>query len=215
MHDQSGAKYSVSRLMAVLSFVFGGVLAGSRAGAVIIAPGQSFPTTGAGTFSGTIVDDETSPFTNAVTFLGSLHSQVYQESNGWLDFVYQFSNNPNSVDPITTYTVSSYNDLFADADNKHVAGDVSPNQVERSPLDTSSDDIISFLFSGVQPGQTSDLLVVKTHATSFVEGSASFLDSVPANVAAPVPVPEPATLGLLAVGIVGLVSRPGRKNAGR
>jgi hypothetical protein len=221
MHNQIARIWSLPGLIAPRLIALGAVMAiGSlflpRAGAAIIAPGGSAPTTGGATFSGTAIHTETDPF-NSGTFAGNLTSTVYQESNGWLDFVYQFSNsNLSGADGITTFTGAGFNYLFANADDQTVAGDVSPTTVERDPATSNGlNDTIRFLFSPgvVLPGQTSDLLVVKTHAMNWYEGSASLIDSIPANVQAPMPVPEPATLGLLTVGLVGLLARPGRKSS--
>jgi hypothetical protein len=214
MRNENAKRSCIPTLIAAVAMMASGVLFLPRAGAAIINPGQSAPTTGTATFSGTVVDNETHPF-NSGTFAGSLTSIVYQESNGWLDFVYQFTNsNISGADGISKFSGSGYNYLFANADDQTVAGDVSPTTVDRNPVTSNGlNDTINFNFSAaaVLPGQSSDLLVVKTHATSFYEGSASLLDSLPANVQAPMPVPEPATLGLLSLGLVGLLARPGRR----
>ena len=196
MDIKPGAKSRVSPLIALAAVAISGGMFVSRAGAVILNPGQSAAPTGSGTFSGTIIDNETGPL-NSGTFIASLHSEVYQQSNGWLDFVYQLTNVVPGGDSIETLSISSYNDLFLDVDDSLVAGGVAPSQMSRSVEDVASDDTLNFTFdSGLAPGSTSDLLVVQTHATSFYEGTASAIDTLPANVQAPVPVPEPATAAI-------------------
>jgi hypothetical protein len=187
--------------------------------AAVLTPGQTAATDGLATFSGTAIHTETDPFSSG-TFVGSLTSTVYQQSNGDLDFVYQFTNNNiPDADPIVAFTVSGYNYLFANADDQTVASDVSPYQVSRNPVDGSGlNDTINFNFPNatpVNPGQTSDLLVIDTTATNWYEGSASLQDSLTANVQAPAPVPEPATAAILTTGILGLLYRPGRKQSAK
>lgn len=218
MNKNADARSKLPRVITVMGIaVVGGIFA-SRAGAVIINPGQTLTPAGNGAYSGTLIDDET--HTIAASFLATVHSQVYQQSNGWLDFVYQFTNTAAGGDGIETIALGSFNDLFTNADYQvgtgdtapSVPGDVAPTQVQRSPLTTSSADTINFYFPNyVEPGMTSDLLVIQTHATSFYEGNVSLLDSVGGNAQAPVPVPEPATAALLTTGLFGLMYRPGRK----
>jgi len=224
MQNENARKSDFGRFIALSAVMALGGLFLPRAGAAVINPGQSAPTTGGATFSGALIHTETNPFLAPGSFNGTLTSNVYRESNGWLDFTYQFSsstaNPPNNTDGITTFTGAGFNYLFANADDQTVAGDVSPNTVQRDPATSNGlNDTIRFLFfpggSPVLPGQSSDLLVVKTHATSFYEGTASLIDSTTANVQAPMPVPEPATVAVLTMGLAGLMLRPGRKNAGR
>ena len=211
MDIQTGAKSKVSRLIAVLAVAISGGIFASRAGAVIITPGTSVVPNGSGVFSGTIVDNETSTL-NSGTFIGSLHSVVYQQSNGWLDFVYQFSNTVVGGDSIETLSLSSYNGLTLNADYQAVTNGVAPNKIDRTPFTTASDDTLNYIFNaGVAPGSMSDLLVVQTTATSFYEGSASAIDTLPANVPAPMPVPEPATAAIAGFAMCALGMR--RRNA--
>jgi hypothetical protein len=205
MDIKTGMESGVLRFIALMAVaVLGGMFA-SRAGAVILNPGQSSAPTGAGTFSGTVIDNETQTFTGG-SFLATLHSQVYQQTNGYLDFVYQLTD--VAGDSINTLSISSYNDLYLNVDDSLVAGGVAPNQMSRTPLDIASDDTLNFTFSsGLAPGSYSDLLVVQTTATSFYEGSASAIDTIPSNVQAPVPVPEPATAAIAGFALCALGAR--------
>jgi hypothetical protein len=198
------------RRVAMMALVVSSGLLIPQARAAVLDPGQSAPTDHAATFSGTAIHTETDPF-NSGTFIGSLTSTVYQQSNGWLDFVYQFSNTVPGGQGITEFTVSGYNYLFANADDQTDGADPSPNQVSRNPVSGGGvNDTINFDFpvaTPVVPGQTSDLLVVDTTATNWYEGSASLIDSATANVQAPAPVPEPATAALAGLSLFALGAR--------
>src|SRR5271155_4503087 len=112
MDHVTQGRIKLARLMAVLGIVALGTALGARAGAAIIAPGGQLTPVGNGAFSGTVIYDNTSAF-NSGTYAGSLHSQVYKESDGFLDFVYQFTNNNIAgADGIETIGIDSFNDLF-------------------------------------------------------------------------------------------------------
>jgi hypothetical protein len=72
---------------------------------------------------------------------------------------------------------------------------------------------------GIAPGETSDIILVKTNASSYDEdGDASFIDGGGANIdgvllepAGPMVVPEPMSLGLLAIGGVICAARRPRR----
>lgn len=185
--------------------------------AVIILPGQAEATTGLGAFGGTKVGDTGSlPFTginsvSGIVFTGSLDTQVYADSGG-LDFVYQLSNNSNSLDSIERMASSGFSGYTTNADYIAGTGAASPFLVSSS----TSGDVIGFSFlsaAAIQPGQTSDTLVIKTDATAFTTGSVSVSDGGVANVSSfsPVAVPEPASATVAAFGFSALALRR-RKN---
>jgi hypothetical protein len=203
--------------LAVLSF---GVLGftGSAKG-VLILPGQALPTTGAGSFGGTkIADTGSLPFTglnavNSTVFTGLLDTQVYADSGG-LDFVYQFSNSANSIDSIERLTASGFSGYTTDADYIAGSGAAGPFLVSSS----SNGDTIGFSFlsaSDVAPGQTSDILVIKTDALAFTASTVSVSDGGVANVDSfsPTAVPEPASMAMAAFGFsaLGLRRRKGNQ----
>jgi PEP-CTERM motif len=199
-------------LTAVIALTLGGALLAPSANAVVILPGQSLAPNGSGAFSGTKIDDVTTPFVgkdilNNIVFTGSLESQVYRESGGTLDFVYQFSNdnNPNN-DSIERFTVDDYTGFSTVADDIPATGVFAPNLVTRQPAGTG--DVIGFQFAGVAPGANTDILTIQTNATAFQIGSAALQDGGNVSIPAPVPaVPEPATIGLLALSLSGLTLR--------
>ena len=186
-----------------------------NAGAVLITAGQSFPTTGTGTFSGTKIYDVTTPFVSSTgSFTGSLEAQVYSEASGSLDFVYQFLNNANSLDPILTFSASDFKGFTTNADDFLVVPtDVQPQTVSRTPA-TGPDagGVILFDFGGgVAAGSLSDLLIIQTNATQVEPGNVSIQDGGQAVVATLAPaVPEPATFGMLTLAISGLFVRRNR-----
>jgi hypothetical protein len=210
-YSGAGAGSAIAFFLAALSF-------SPKAGAVIINPGQTETPTGTETVSGSVADSLPSiPFagTNAssiVVFTGTISSQaVLDSSTGDYDFLYQFTNNPNSLDTIEHLTVGGYTGFTTDAD--YLAGtNVAPTPVTRS---ASGDNIgFEFLASNAVPqGATTDVLFVKTDATSYTIGNAVVQDGGNGSVAVIVPntVPEPATASLICVSAGALCLRRRRK----
>jgi hypothetical protein len=203
------------KLTAGIALGLGGLLFAPTAKAVLILPGQSLPPLGTGGFSGSVIDTATTPFVgkdilNNIAFTGVLSSQVVREAGGTLDFVYQFSddNDPNN-DAIERFTVDDFSGLLTDADYIPGTGTAVPELVTRQ--DATTGDVIGFQFAGVAPGTSTDVLTIRTDATAFQTGSASFQDGGNVSIPAPVPaVPEPATIGLLALSLSGLGLRRSR-----
>jgi PEP-CTERM motif len=205
---------TTKRLAAVIALAFGGALFSPTAKAVVILPGQLLVPTGTGAFSGTKIADVTTPFTglapgDVVSFTGSLESQVYREVGGTLDFVYQFSDDDVPTnDAIERFTVSGFSGFSTDADYVATTGASAPEFVTRQ---AAPGDVVGYQFSGVAPGTDTDILVIHTNATATQSGTASFQDGGNVSIAAPVPaVPEPATIGLLALAVSGLTLRRSR-----
>jgi hypothetical protein len=203
------------KLTAGIALGLGGLLFAPAAQAVVILPGQSLAPAGTGGFSGVAIDSESTPFVgkdvlNNIAFTGVLSSAVYREAGGTLDFVYQFSNdnNPNN-DAIERFTIDDFTGFSTDADYIPGTGIAVPELVTRQ--DATTGDVIGYQFNGVQPGTSTDILTIHTDATAFQPGSASFQDGGNVSIPAPVPaVPEPATIGLLALSLSGLGLRRSR-----
>ncbi len=148
---------------------------------------------------------------------------VYQEAGGTLDFYYQITNNPTSTncgtafkpacDPLARETSVSFSGsttaLGFRTDggalggfSSFVNGTVHPVAGDRD----AGGDVIGFSFgppdaARIQPGQTSNVLVISTNATTFTSGGATVSDGGTFTVAAfaPAPVtPTPTVTGTLA-----------------
>jgi len=144
---------------------------------------------------------------NNVVFTGLLDSKVYVGGAG-LDFVYQFSDNANSPDPILHMASTSFSGFLTDADFVPGTGNSAPSTVGRD----SAGDTVDFNFGlagAVLPGTISDILVIKTNSPSFALGSVSLQDGGNVSISAPAPiaVPEPATVAITGFGLCALGMR--------
>jgi len=195
---------------------------GSSAMAVLIAPGQTLPTAGAGVFGGGLVfDTGPQPFAgvdvnNNVVFTGLLDSKVYTDPTnpfgaGDLDFVYQFSNDNNlNNDNILHFSATSFLGYLTNAD--FAAGTGTPTDFPTTVERDSVGDTLDFNFplsSAVYPGTTSADLVVQTNAKTFQIGIASLQDGGNVSLPAPAPlsVPEPTTIAIAGFGLCALGMR--------
>jgi len=166
---------------------------------------------------GSTIASTTVPVT-AATFTGHLTSKVISgdTSNtlGGLTFTYQLSNDATSPNAIGRLTVPDYASFLTDASTQippPLGGLILPAFVDRS---AGSGDVIGFTFfsapfgSGkLGPGATSSLLVVQTNASAFTKTTANVINGSVGTADSFAPaVPEPASVVLLACGLIGLVA---------
>jgi hypothetical protein len=195
----------------------------ASAGASLIAPGQTLPTTGSMvTFSGTGLILNTGPvaFTgkdalNNVVFTGELATLVYADPTnefapGDLTFEYQITNDPTSPDALERFTTNSFSGLLTDADYLAGTGNDFPGTVTRQAANNG--DSIGYTFAiseAILPGHNSVDIVIATNARTLTTGLVSIQDGGNATFSAPVPVPvpEPASVGILIAGSLTLLRR--------
>ena len=180
-----------------------------------------------GVAAGTLLASEAAPFTSSLGLdSGTLVSAVYEESGGTLDFYYQVVLNTTSTncggagqvacDPLGRETDTSFTGFATSVDTRadgstlpggiFVDGTAIPVSVDRNGVG----DVVGFSFtppnsSEIQPGQTSEVLVIATDATKYTAGNSSVIDGGVTTVASFEPmtaasVPEPTTFGFLALG---------------
>jgi hypothetical protein len=203
-------------------------------GTVATAPSETvFPgLVLSGTDPGTLLAFLSVPFVSTLgTTAGTLVSAVFEESGGTLDFYYQVTNDltaPNcgsawqsACDPISRETDTSFTG-FTTALGFRVDGSTLPTGIfidgTVAPVTgdrNSVGNVVGFSFNPpdqakIQPGQTSNVLVISTNATNFKAGNASVIDGGTTTVAAfepavgPSKIPEPASIILLGGGLLAL-----------
>jgi len=176
--------------------------------AAVIAPGQTLfpPTQEPDPVGGTVLFSTNASFTSS-SFSGFLTSKVIfgDSANqfGGLTFTYQFTltGGPQAASQLT---VTSFGNLLVDVGFNAQGSAVTltaPTVINRS-LDGN---VLRFGFFGndVQPGSTSALLVAQTSSTIWSISDAALIDGQSVNVVtiAPLPIPEPGTVSLLAIGL--------------
>jgi hypothetical protein len=153
-----------------------------------------------------------------ITAKGKVEELVVKDKvTGKLDFVYQVSVNAKgnlATADVGRVSVSDFSGVLTDVGFQSTAFGplvglptvtLPPAMVDRS---TAPGATVGFIFSPLQvtPGHTSAILVVKTDAKAFTTGSIAIQDKGNTDVAgfAPVLIPEPSSMALLAMGVLGL-----------
>jgi hypothetical protein len=161
---------------------------------------------------------------------GTARAAVVQ-SGGALDFYYQVTNNSSSTDALGRITGAD----FANAFTTNVQQTAAPfsifiagNQAASSG-DRGTGGVVGFNFAPgangagkVDPGETSNTLIIRTNATQFttgvvgvLNGTGTFANAFQPTGAPPLVgvIPEPATLALLGSGLLALggMGRKARK----
>ena len=199
----------------------------SLIGTTPVAPGNTvFPgLVPTGTNPGTLLAFMSSPFsytTTSGTNSGFIDSAVYKEAGGTLDFYYQVFNNASSATALARETDVSFTGFTTAVgyrtDGASLTGTMFVNGMN-APVTADSNtqgSVIGFSFypptsppTEIGPGMDSYVLIISTNATAFTAGNASVIDGGTATVAAFQPttstgVPEPVTMGLIGLGLIGL-----------
>lgn len=164
-------------------------------------------------------------------FTGSLTEAVVRNVGGTLDFYYQITNNAGSTSSLERNINSAFastappgftTEVFYRTDNAGLGSLFSAGSPSAVPLtaDRSANARrVGFTFSGIAPGETSRILVIRTNATTFTNGVSLIsddlilgegtFDAVGSFQPAAAAIPEPASLVLLssAFAAAGYVAR--------
>jgi len=188
----------------------------SSAMATLLAPGGTVVPSATGSPAGAalVVSSGAQPFSSVdgSSFSGTLRTEVYTNDAGnpfglsSLTFTYLLTNaGPDALERLVTINFQGYNtDVSV---NGVVTGSV-PIAVDRS----ANGRVVGWDWTGgpgVPGGGNSTLLVIHTNATQHVAVQNSVINGSVATVNSfgPVPIPEPATLGLAGIATLGLVIR--------
>lgn len=210
-----------------LLVAFFALLSAAPARAVLLGPGDiaALPGTTVAAnpqLAGVVIVDELIPFSfssSSGPIMGSVQQRIMRSSvDSTVDFYWQVSNQADSAEAIGSFRVGEFVSPEYDADYRTDSlGDVGPDSAQRftSPFES----YVNFNFSsGLQPGQASLFMFFDTTATLYDRTaffdvtnidqshiSGSFEAYSPSSA-----VPEPASIGLLGLGMIWLALRSRR-----
>lgn len=207
-------------LIAAISSPSGASAATLNPGDTLVASGEPDP------IGGAVIDSLSSPL-NAATFTGTLVSKVISgdTSNplGGLTFTYQITNFGASPHSIERLTLNNFGFTLTDASYQTplVGTNVAPSTINRSV--GPDGDAIGFSFiphigppvnfgnGDILPGRTSALLVIQTNWPTYQRSQAFVIDGSTAMATTFSPIPEPSSVVLASMGLVGLVATAWRR----
>lgn len=187
----------------------------------VLAPINAGPGLGAGA---TLLFSTNSSWSNWSingTLISSVYANDLNNPYGGLTFTYQLILNGSSVNGLGQLTVSSYENFNPiDVTYDITSGGTVPFFATRSSASVDGGSDLNFTFvPEMTPGSESVVLDVDTSANTYFAGLASVIDhlSVPGLATLgpafvpPIPVPEPSTVALAAIGGVGALVSLRRK----
>jgi len=186
-----------------------------------LLPAGTFPSSGNITAvpglggGGTLVDSLSVNFASPTpVFSGNLTTNVIRNDSanpfgtgsGFLTFTYQLSNFDVYTDPLERLTLSDFNNPLTNLpfpiDVSYSGAGTIPESMDRKQ---ASGKIVGINFF-LEPGNSLRTVVIHTALTNYRPGVASILNTEPAGpLATFVPIPEPSSLVLAALGLGGIL----------
>lgn len=208
---------TLSRSISALIVCAGAMFLSSSAMATLLAPGATVAPGATASPAGAalVIDSNLQPFASVdgTSFSGTLRTRVYTADAGnpfganALTFTFLLTNNgPDALERLVTINYSGYQTDVGI--NQALVPGAGPLSVDRA----ANGKVLGWDYTGgpgIGAGGNSTLLVVHTNAVLFVPVNNSVINGSVATVASfgPAPIPEPASIGLAGVALLGLVRR--------
>lgn len=184
-----------------------------------LVPGTTVPGTGDvfGALTGLTLLNSVSGSTVGSDFTANYTDAVYSgdSTNLWggLDFIITVTNttSPTVGTGLERVTNGAFGNFltdvgFATSVNGTLAPGTTPTTaVTRSIETTGTGNTVGFDFTSplaINPGSSTEYLVIKTNATSYSAGTLGIIDSSGVTLSGFAPVPEPMTMGLMGGGLL-------------
>jgi hypothetical protein len=200
----------------VILILAGAAILGSSAfGQVLLNPGATTPIVpNIGLGPGAVIDSRIDNFTgldvfNNVAFTGRMESAVLRRPSGRLTFLYRFVNlGGGFADPIERVAMSSFAGYATEVAQTAGLALGAPVVLATAADRSANARTVGFDFFGNVPaGSNSSMLWIDTNAFQYQPGAVAIINGGVATVQAFAPVPEPATMAALGLGVAALIRR--------